>query len=424
MTVRCAVLALALVAVPAALAQSPADPARRTPVVVAVEKASPAVVNVSTTKLVEVRDPFFRMYEGTRPAESMGSGAIIHPDGYVVTNSHVVRMAVEDVLVSIEVDGAERQWKSIVLAEDPRNDLALLKIVGDGPFPALPLGRSDDLLIGEPVIAVGNPFGVGKTVTTGVVGGLKRTVKMDNGESFEDFIQTDAAINPGNSGGPLINVHGEMIGVNTAIIRGGEGIGFAIPVDRVKDIVERLIEAAVQRANLGFRPVPENGAVVVRSVEADGATKDLLTGDVVESVDGRPVRTVFDFATPIVGKNPGDRLALVVRRGAERRTLDILVPLRAEEQYVARRLGIVATELPPEARARGYTGVVVGQLLADGPAERVKMEVGDVIFAVDRYEVGDVKTLAQVLQRMRPGDSVEIRVLRRDRRMAGSVTLR
>ena len=417
-------LPLLLIA-PAAFAQpGTADPARRTPVVLAVEKASPAVVNVSATKLVKVRDPFFSMYEGARPVGSAGSGAIVHPDGYVVTNSHVVRMAVDDILVSLEVNGSEVQHKAVLLAEDAGNDLALLKILADGPFPTVELGRSDDLLIGEPVIAVGNPFGVGKTVTTGVVSALGRTVRNEDGVSFKDFIQTDAAINPGNSGGPLLNIHGTMIGVNTAIIRGGEGIGFAIPVGRVKEIIERLIEAAVQRANLGFRPVPEGGVVTVRSVDPEGAASGLVAGDVIDSVDGRRVGNVFDFATPIIGKSPGQKITVLVRRGGDSRTVEITVPMRAEEEYVARRLGILGADLPAVHRARGLSGIVVTKVLEDGPAARVGVQVGDLIGSLDRYEVDGVQTMAQVLQRLRPGASVDLRVIREDRRMAGSITLR
>jgi S1-C subfamily serine protease len=401
-----------------------ADPARRTPTVMAIEKASPAVVNVSTTKLVRVRDPFFPMYAGTRPVDSVGSGAIIHPDGYVVTNSHVVRQAVEDILVSLDVGGAERQHKALLLAEDPQNDLALLKILVEGPFPTVTLGRSDDLLIGEPVIAVGNPFGVGKTVTTGVVSGLGRTVRNEDGVSFEDFIQTDAAINPGNSGGPLLNVHGDMIGVNTAIIRGGEGIGFAIPVGRVKEIVERLIESAVARANLGFRPDAGNGGLVVRSVDPEGAARELAAGDILESVDGRLVRGVFDFATPILGKSPGQKIAVAVRRGGARLTVEITVPLRAEDAFVANRLGLLAADLPPASRARGASGILVTKVLEDGPAARVGVKPGDVISSLDRFEVDSLRTLAEVLQLLPAGASVNVRVTREGRRMAGSITLR
>jgi S1-C subfamily serine protease len=419
-----AVLIFLLLSSPSMAQPGGADPARRTPTVVAIEKVSPAVVNVSTTKLVRVRDPFFTMYEGARAVSSVGSGAIIHPDGYVVTNSHVVRQAVGDILVSLDVGGVERQHKALLIAEDPRNDLALLKILVEGPFPTVSLGRSDDLLMGEPVIAVGNPFGVGKTVTTGVVSGLGRTVRNEDGVSFEDFIQTDAAINPGNSGGPLLNIHGEMIGVNTAIIRGGEGIGFAIPVGRVKEIVEGLIESAVARANLGFRPAPENGNLVVRSVDPEGAARELAAGDVVESVDGRAVRSVFDFATPILAKSPGQTIAVAVLRDGARRSVEITVPLSAEDSYVARRVGLLVVDLPSEARARGNIGVLVTKSLPDGPAARVGVKGGDLVTSLDRFEVDSLGTLAQVLQRLPVGASVDLRVVRDGRRMAGSITLR
>ena len=401
------------------------DAERRTPVVRAVEKASPAVVNISTTKLVTVRDPFFDMMFGPqqRKTKSVGSGFLIHPAGYVVTNSHVVRAATE-IVVSLDIDGSERQYPATVLAEEPVNDLALLKIEGGGSFPSVTLGRSDDLMIGEPVIAVGNPVGVGKTVTTGVLSGTGRSVRSPTGRSFQDFLQTDAAINPGNSGGPLLNIHGEIIGVNTAIIRGTEGLGFAIPVDRVKDIILGLIEAVVEHANLGFRPVAEDGGVSVHSVDPAGVSRRLRAGDLIKRVDGRAVTSVFDFATPFIGKKPGELVSLVIDREGAMLEVTITVPLDAEEDYIARRLGIIPGNQPDAARSNGARGVVVKRVLPDSPASRVKVLPGDVILTVEGYKIEDVRGLAALLKRARNGVTLNVDVARGGRTMSGSITVR
>ena len=162
----------------------------------------------------------------------------------------------------------------------------------------------------------------------------------------------------------------------------------------------------------------------MRSVDPAGAARELLAGDVIESVDGRRVASVFDFATPIIGKSPGQKIAVSVRRGEERKSVEITVPLSAEEEYVSRRLGILGADLPAAPRARGLSGIVVTKVLEDGPAARVGVQPGDLIGALDRYSVDSMQALAAILRRLRPGASVDVRVTRQDRRMAGSITLR
>jgi serine protease Do len=405
------------------------DLERRTPVVRAVERASPAVVNLSTTKLAQVRDPFFDEWFGrfqrrrAYEVKSTGSGVIVHPDGYVVTNSHVVRRAT-DIVVSLDLNGEEQQYQATVLGEDPQNDLALLKLESDGPFPTVPMGRSDTLLIGEPALAMGNPFGVGKTVTTGVISALGRSVRLESGTTFEDFIQTDAAINPGNSGGALLNIKGEMIGVNTAILRGAEGLGFAIPVDRVKEIVPRLLEMAVLQSNLGFRPVAEPRGVTVRSVDASGAASVLRSGDVLKMVDGRPVESVFDLATVLRKRSPGEVVRLAVLRGDDRLRFDVQVPLAAETQVVLERLGILGEDLPVAEQLRGAYGVLIKRVADGSPAMRINMQPGDRIVALGRFRVTNLETLAAILERARRGEVAKIQVVRGRSQLEGRITLR
>jgi serine protease Do len=421
----------------AAAAQSEAE--RRTPVVRAVERAAPAVVGISTTKIVRsdpIFDAWLGTFGGTRRVKSVGSGVIVHPDGYLVTNYHVVRRA-REILVVLEENGEEKQYEGMLLAEDARNDLALVKIRASRRFTPVRLGRSDDLMIGEPVIAVGNPFGVGKTVTTGVVSAVNRTVRLPDQRGsawgvneFEDFIQTDAAINPGNSGGPLLNIKGEMIGVNEAIRQGSEGLGFAIPADRVKAILRRLIDAAVQRANLGFLPVKEKAGVTVRSVRKGSAAEKggLRSGDVIVKVDGAAVPTVFDFTTPLLTKKPGDTIRIAIHRKGERKQIDLKVPLTPEAQYVADRLGVLGVDLSPADRVRGHYGVLVDKVLEGTPAQRVSMKPGDLItevrFGLRSLDVKNLKVLAGIVNRYE-GLTVEIVVWRKghERPLVGALKL-
>ncbi|MBW2121055.1 MAG: trypsin-like peptidase domain-containing protein, partial [Deltaproteobacteria bacterium] len=220
---------------------------RRNVVVRVAEAAGPAVVNISTRVVSgggtnpfyefgggTLFDEFFRDFfeSPSRSYSSLGSGVIIRPDGTILTNEHVILRA-ERIKVTL-LDG--REFEGRLVGSDPESDLAVIRIAGRGPFPTIAMGTSRDLMIGETVIAIGNPFGLSHTVTAGVVSSLHRSFRSGD-RVYRDFIQTDASINPGNSGGPLLNIMGELIGINTAIYRGAQGIGFAIPVDRVKRIV-------------------------------------------------------------------------------------------------------------------------------------------------------------------------------------------
>src|SRR5205823_12274865 len=251
---KAAALLIAALALPAVAAARGAesDPERRSLVVQAVEKASPAVVNVSTEQVVERRaspfpfpqDPFFeeffRDFVDPRPRRfkttSLGSGVIVAADGTIMTNVHVIERA-SRVRVTLN---DQREFDATLVGADADADIAVLRVKAGGDLPHIPFGTSADLMIGETVIAIGNPFGLSHTVTTGVVSALNRSLNTD-GRTYYDFIQTDASINPGNSGGPLLNIKGELVGINTAIYGKAQGIGFAIPISRAKRIVQELI---------------------------------------------------------------------------------------------------------------------------------------------------------------------------------------
>ena len=319
----------------------------------AARKASPAVVSITTSKEVRdprTNDPWFRFFfgdPGTRSQTALGSGVIMSPDGYILTNNHVVEGADE-----IEVALADgRRAQARVIGTDPETDLAVLKIELDA-LPAIVLGHSDALAVGDRVLAIGNPFGVGQTVTSGIVSALGRSELGIN--TFENFIQTDAAINPGNSGGALVDVHGNLMGINTAIYSrsgGSMGIGFAIPVSTARQVMQGIVrDGRVTRGWIGVEPnelspelaqtfgVRTDTGVIITGVLHDGpaATGGMLPGDVVKQVQGKPVRTVAQLLSAVAGLTPGVAAEFQVQRGASELPLSV-VPSARPRQVIRRR---------------------------------------------------------------------------------------
>jgi serine protease Do len=391
---------------------SPASPqappaARRTPVVAVVEKVSPAVVNISAESTVREVDPFFGLFGfgAERPAQSLGSGFVIDRNGIVVTNAHVIEGASRIVVTLL--DG--RELEADVLGADRDSDLAVLKVKASN-LPAIPLGRSSDLLIGETVIAIGNPFGLSHTVTTGVLSAQGRTVPSDRGERlFTDFLQTDASINPGNSGGPLVNIAGDVIGINTAIIQGASGIGFAIPADRARRVVEDLLRfgelqplwtgvrlltidaelarrrgLAVRRGALVFKVYPESPA----------AEAGLAENDVVVAAGGHPVASREDVTTALYTAAAGTPLELEVRRG-ERTVRLRLRAVRPREglglQVLERTVGVAVGEVRGALEIRTVT---------DGsPAARRGLRPGDLILGANGQRTESADALGREVLR-------------------------
>src|SRR4051812_38372478 len=365
-TSSCVLLILGLMGLtnPAA-AQTPQS-ARRTPLVTVVEKVSPAVVNISAQSTVREADPFFGLFGlGTeRQAQSLGSGFIIDRNGIVVTNAHVVEGA-SRITVTL-LDG--REIEADLLGSDRDADIAVLKVKASG-LPAIPLGRSSDLMIGETVIAIGNPFGLSNTVTTGVLSAAGRTVPSERGERlFTDFLQTDASINPGNSGGPLVNIQGDVIGINSAIISGATGIGFAIPADRARRVVDDLLRfGELQPLWTGARLVtvdPElarryglgtvrRGALVLKvSPASPAAEAGLREKDVITAVGGHPVAAREDVTTALYTAAAGAAVEADVRRGEQ------TVKLRLRAGHPPPGLG------PP---GLGRSGGLTGDAAPGGP---------------------------------------------------------
>lgn len=418
--------------------------ARRTPVVDVYEASRDAVVNISSTEIVTVRsrrpgsifEEFFDMPRHGRTQQltrqSVGSGFVIHPDGYIVTNAHVVAQTTQRKVIF--ADGGE--YEATIVAADESCDLAVLKVEAGVELPTLPLGRSDDLMIGETVIAIGNPLGYQSTVTAGVVSALGREIAITDELRFTDLIQTDASINPGNSGGPLLNVHGELIGVNSAIRGDAENIGFAIPVDQLRAVLPALLDVERRyRLVSGLRvdTLAEPRVIEVRAgspAERGGVRR----GDVLLAIDGKPVREGVDFDIALLQRRPGDRLRLTVGRGGEREAerggerelerVECTIELGARPapdgmQLGRERLGVEIQPLSESMRRRLRLGRAAGLLVVSvepqGPGSEAGVFEGDILLAIGRHYVTSPDDLGQILEMIDPGEVVAVRILRVER---------
>ena len=391
------------------------------------------MVNISTKQVRLVRPYFwmdlpdiFRREFGDlfRPRRyvsgSLGSGAIISAKGYIVTNAHVVQQA-DEIIVTL---ADESQHEAQLVSADPEADLAIIKIEPPRRLTAIPMGTSSDLMIGETVIAVGNPFGYQHTVTTGVVSALDRTLEPSRGHRYEGLIQTDAPINPGNSGGPLLNIRGELIGINTAIRAGAQGLGFAIPVDKVREIMIGLLNLRRPGSawlGLKFRTDAPT-AIVVEEVEENSpaAKAGLEPGDRIETVGGKPAPDVIELETMILDRNVGDAVRLGVRRGGRliEKTVTLAKAPKPDGAKLARRLfGLHLQTLDPDLAPAMHLAVDRGLLVAgvdpSSPAEKAGVAAGDVVVQIDRYRVDDPDTLGNLLAQVASGDSILFYVVRR-----------
>ena len=387
------------------------------------ERTVPAVVNVSTRALVVESvsplfdDPFFRRFfdipaqPRERQRQGLGSGVIVDAgNGLILTNNHVIERA-DEILVTLH-DG--RRFDAEVIGADRETDIALIRIEADG-LHALPFADSDDLRVGDFVVAIGNPFGLGQTVTSGIVSALGRT---GLGEGYEDFIQTDASINPGNSGGALVNLRGELVGINTAILaRGGGniGIGFAIPINMARAVQQHLAEdGAVSRGQLGvaiqdltpdlaqaFALEVMGGAVVARVEPGSPAERaGLQSGDVVIAVDGRGVRGASDLRNRIGLLRAGTDVELRVLRNGRERAVNVRIeaptPQELEGQAVDARLDGARLERVLDRDGVGRIRVVAVQ--PRSAAARAGLREGDLLLSVNRREVGNLDELVAAAQ--------------------------
>ena len=401
---RIGILLLASAGVAAAAPLS----SRRNEIVLVVEKVSPAVVNISAEQIQRRRpslfDDFFFGFDSRprrRTSQSLGSGSIIDAKGIIVTNEHVVSGASK--ITAMTKSGIELECD--VVGSDSDNDLAVLRVrKPSGPLPAIHLGSSSDLMIGETIVAIGNPFGLSHTVTAGVVSAVGRTVKAENNQTYTDFIQTDASINPGNSGGPLVNLDGDMIGVATAIIGGAQGIGFAIPVDRTKRIVDDLLRFGEVRAvwvGLRGKTLVSGEENRPRGLKVQGVYPNspasragVRVGDQIVSVDGTPIDSQEAFETVLSTRGPGRPLKMLLRGKEGERT----VTLQGEAPPAGLGLRILRDDLGMTVRSSGE-GLHITIADREGLAAQAGLKSGDALLALNGTQVQTTEDVDHVLQR-------------------------
>jgi Do/DeqQ family serine protease len=405
------------------------------------DQTIPSVVNIFTRTRVAVQqspllaDPFFRRFFSlpeTQPRErteqSLGSGVVVDgARGYIVTNHHVIDKA-DEISVNLH-DG--RTLKATLVGSDPETDIAVLK-VENGTLAALPMSDSERLRVGDFVVAIGNPFGLGQTVTSGIVSALGRSGLGIEG--YEDFIQTDASINPGNSGGALVNLRGELVGINTAILSrsgGNVGIGFAIPINMVSEIMGQLIEhGEVRRGSMGAQAqdlTPElaaafaielhQGAVVTQVSNGSPAAKaGLKTGDVITQINGRTIKDASDVRNRIGLLRIGERVEMRIVRNGKPQTLRTVIEepelvAVAGEKLHPRLGGAVLANVSEETVSGRVEGVVVAQVTAGSAAMVAGLRKGDLIAQANRREVRNLEELQAVV---RADSALLLNIQRRD----------
>jgi serine protease Do len=420
------------------------------------KKLKPTVVNIRTAKVIKPKqrtqrprmqspfDNFFEDFFGQmdqvpqqrpRREQGLGTGFIISPDGYILTNNHVVNGA-DEVMVKLS-DG--RELKGEIRGVDEKLDLALVKISDNGSFPSTELGDSDALEVGEWVMAIGNPFGLAQTVTAGIVSAKGRVIGSG---PYDDFIQTDASINPGNSGGPLFSASGKVIGINTAIIAGGQGIGFAIPVNMAKGIVAQLRDSGkVTRGYLGVRFQPltadlaksfglesDKGALVA-TVEKDTPAEKagLKAGDIILEYDGRPITESNELPRYVAVTPVDKKVKLVVHRDGRKMDVFVIVgKLKDGEGAVAsgagsesERLGITVQELTRELANKlgikdSKSGLVISDVKSGSAAEEVGVTAGSIIVEINGQRPETLEAFTPIVSSLKKGDVVRLLLRRPD----------
>ena len=410
-----------------------------------VEKIKPAVVNISTTKVVKTQgrrspfgddffdrffggDDFMRKFFGDNPREfkqrSLGSGFIITKDGYIFTNNHVVEKA-DKIKVRLS---SGKEYDAKVIGKDSKTDIALIKINATNNLPVAELGDSDKLRVGDWVLAIGNPFGLEQTVTQGIVSAKGRVIGSG---PYDNFIQTDASINPGNSGGPLFNLEGRVVGINTAIVAHGQGIGFAIPVNMAKEVLNDLkskgkvtrgwLGVSVQditediAANMGIKE--KEGALVADVVKGDPAEKaGLRTGDVIVEIDGKKVHDTHELLRIVAGVPVGKTVVLKAVRDGRLQNFNITVAERKDQELASAQersgdyFGMTLQDITPSiAESLGLSdrsGVIVTSVQEGSPADEAGIKPKDVIIQVNKVNIKSMKDFQREMGKKGAKDGV------------------
>lgn len=423
---------------------------REGPVVKAVRAVSPAVVNISSVISARKRSgpfsgfglnpffdsffkDFFDPYLERQPERStLGSGVIIDGKrGLIITNAHVIANA-GTIKVTLQ---EEKEFEAEIVGADPDFDLAVLRIQSQATLPEVKMGSSDDLMIGETVIAIGNPFGFSHTVTTGVISALDRSIRTDD-RVFHEFIQIDASINPGNSGGPLLNINGDLIGINTAIYAKAQGIGFAIPISKTRKIISDLIAHGeviepwigiiVQNIDAGlarYLNIPAKSGVLIRAVEkgSPAAKAGAREGDIIEALDNRKIATEDDFQSAMRNYSVGDKLTLKIRRNAESLTPTVVAgqfPMEKAAALGYRLLGIRTEDLTPGSRVRfkiaADAGALISELNPQSYLAQIGARNGDVIRRINEVQINNSKDFDAAIVKYRHKKSIVVLLQRGD----------
>lgn len=421
------------------------------------EMVSPAVVNIRTVKTIKGGGPVFRQFQRDPHGKnspfkefferhfgedfqrefkqpSLGSGFIIDEDGFVVTNNHVIEDADQ---IKVKLND-EREFDAKIVGRDPNTDIALLKIESDGNLPTAKLGDSDALKVGQWVMAIGSPFGLEHTVTAGIVSAKGRVIGSG---PYDDFIQTDASINPGNSGGPLLNLKGEVIGINTAIIASGQGIGFAIPINLAKDIIVALKnEGEVTRGWLGvaiqdlngdmaeyYGIEDKKGVFVANVFEGDPADRaGIKAKDIILEVNGKKIKTSRQLTGMIARIPVGESARIKILRDGKEKTVKVKIAKRSEEKLAARgrpkeqaeEFGIHVSDLTPEITQRfnmdETSGVIVTHVKNGTQGDDADVRVGDIIKEINRRPVKNTGDYRAILNQLSSGESVNLFIRRKN----------
>lgn len=425
--------------------------------------ASPSVVNIRTVKTMKgggtvykhfrrgpfndddpLNDFFEKFFGDNGPhnfkQRSLGSGFIIDKEGYIVTNNHVIENA-DKIMVVLSDD---KEFDAKIIGRDPYTDLALIKIKPKRDLPSVKIGDSDTLKVGEWVVAIGSPFGLERTVTAGIVSAKGRVIGSG---PYDNFIQTDASINPGNSGGPLINMRGQVIGINTMIIAGGQGIGFAIPVNLAKGIIEQLKSSGeVTRGWLGvtiqdlkgelakyYGLKSGEGALVVDVIPGDPADQaGIKPKDIIAEVNGKKIKSSRDLTTIIAGIGVGEKAKVTVLRNKKKKTFTVEIGKRPEKMASSKdipqkqgdELGIRVSEITPEIAQRfnikRTTGVMVIGVELNSRAAEAGFQRGDIIIEINRKTVKNINSYKKILKKAKKGKEIAFLV---ERMNAGLVVI-
>jgi len=434
-------------------AQDYSKPATPTSFADLADKVKNAVVNISTTQVVEGNplmpflgpgSPFGDFFGHNLPKEffgnqphskmethALGSGFVISENGLILTNNHVVEKATE---IKIKLLTG-KEYDAKLVGRDPKTDLALIKVAPDKDFPKPEvLGDSDTMRVGDWVMAVGNPFGLGHTVTTGIISAKSRILGAG---PYDDFLQTDAAINPGNSGGPLFNMQGEVIGINTAIIAQGQGIGFAIPVNMAKELLPQLEKGKVVRGWIGIMiqdltpelaksfGIKNTKGVLISDVVKDSPAEKagLLKGDVIVRFDGKEIENAHKLSQLAAATPPGKQAEIELLRNGKTETISLKVGTMPEEKQKVispeeqSNWGMMVQELTPQLAQQlglepGTTGVVISNIQEGSPAANAGLRPGDLITEVNRTAIKNMTDYQQALQKVKKGESLLLLIKR------------